>query len=492
MHVPARWQWSFLSRILFLVVPVILFHSCREEEHSDPDPVPEFAVEIGDSEIPYIVIDTRGTGILNEPKVPAEMVIYENKTEVHRAGIGIEYRGSTSFRISDKKSFGIETWDEAGKDTDVSFFGFPAEEDWILSGHIVNLGQGYIFDQTLMYNYFGYELYRKMGNYAARTEFVELEINGGYQGVYVFMEKLKRDVNRIDVATLDDTDSDPAVITGGYILKIDKTSGGDHNLNQPLEYFLTNWDDDARYNGEISFRSRYDIYGNLLDFEPFGPPYHPDQYLETYFLYEYPDAAAITDSQKTYIREYIDAFETALLKDDFSSATRSYTGYIDQGSFVDYFILNELVRNVDGYRLSTYLQKDRGGKLAMGPVWDLDIGYYSGDRVPFNGWVINYNQYVERDAWMMPFWWPRLMEDPLFREAVKVRWNSLRSGVLSTASLMGMVDQAAGYLQENGAVQRNYERWNPGWEVDYEGSLESLKQFLTDRAAWMDGAIGAF
>lgn len=466
--------------------------SCEKEPIDEPEDEPLFAVETGNSLIPYVTVETRGLGILNEPKIPAEMSIYVQKSEVQSVQIGIEYRGSTSFRISNKKSYGIETWDADGNDVDVSFFDFPEEEDFILMGHIVNTEQGYIFDRTLMYHYLGYELYRDMGRYASRCEFVELEINGEYQGIYIFMEKLKRDRNRIDISTLDVADTDPQAITGGYILKIDKTAGGDINIDQPLEYYETNWADDARYTEEISFRSEYDINGNLLEMEPFGPPYHSDQYLETYFLYEYPKAENITEAQKAYIREYIYEFETALLTDDFSSENRTYTTYIDLNSFVDHFILNELVRNVDGFRLSTFLYKDRGGKLHMGPVWDLNIGYDSGDRVPFDNWVINYNQYVDRDAWMMPFWWPRLMEDPLFRNAVRTRWTELRNSVLSTVQLLYLVDQTASHLIDNGAVNRNYTIWDAGLGVDYQASVANLKSYLQDRTQWMDGEIASF
>ena len=108
-----------------------------------------------------------------------------------------------------------------------------------------------------MYHHFGYQLFRKMGRYASRSKFVELEINGEYQGIYMFMEKLKRDKNRINIKKLEPTDTDAESITGGYILKIDKTAGGDLNINQPLSYFQSNWDDDARYTENISFRSKY-------------------------------------------------------------------------------------------------------------------------------------------------------------------------------------------------------------------------------------------
>ena len=154
-----------------------------------------------------------------------------------------------------------------------------------------------------MYHYFGYELFRNMGRYASRSKFVELQIDDDYQGVYVFMEKLKRDRNRINIASLDPGDNDSISITGGYILKIDKTTGGDLGIVEPVEYFENNWEDDATYTPEISFRSKYDINGDSIEFEAFQPPYHPNQYLETYFLYEYPKAEEITNAQKILYSE---------------------------------------------------------------------------------------------------------------------------------------------------------------------------------------------
>lgn len=493
-----------MKTYLAFLVSLLLVMGCSDDNNQNnttgdgPEPTPgsgdpvTFAVDLGDSEIPYIVINTGGVAIENEPKIPATMKVYIQSAEVLSGHIGIEYRGSTSFRISDKKSFGVETWDMDGNDTDMEIFGFPEEEDWILNGHVVNLNGGYVFDRTLMYHYYGYNLYRDMGRYASRTKFVELELNGEYQGVYVFMEKLKRDKGRIDIKKLNPEDNEGETLTGGYILKIDKTTGGDLNINQPLEYFNNNWADDARYTEQISFRSQYDIFGNPLDLPPYGEPYHPSMFLETYFLYEDPDADEITIQQKAYIADYIHQFETALLTDDFSADVRTYTDYIDVGSFVDYFLLNEVVRNVDGYRLSTFLQKDRGGKLQMGPVWDLNIGYDTGDRVPLDGWVINYNDYVDADAWMMPFWWPRLLEDPVFRTAVKDRWNELRGSTLSTARLQSLVDQNASYLINNGAAERNYKVWSLPSPVNYEESVASLRAYLENRTLWMDQEIQSF
>jgi len=118
----------------FALILLVIICSCQKEIIDDPGGGQLFDVEIGSSEIPYLVIETKGVGILNEPKIPAELKVYVNKTEIQNVHIGIEFRGSTSFRLSDKKSYGIETWDETGNDMDVEFFDFPMEEDFILMG----------------------------------------------------------------------------------------------------------------------------------------------------------------------------------------------------------------------------------------------------------------------------------------------------------------------------------------------------------------------
>ncbi len=482
----------------FFLSSLIVCISCNNDDAipdsnvDDDKPAEEpvvFGVETDDSVVPYLVINTSGIRIENEPKIPATLSVYVEKELVQEQTIGIEYRGSTSFRISDKKSFGIETWDEAGEDVDVSFFNMPEEEDWVLIGHVFNEEGNFAFDRTLLYHYIGYNWSRSIGRYASRMQLVEVEINGEYLGVYLFGEKMKRDGDRIDISRLN---GDDVNISGGYILKIDKTAGGDHTIGQPLDYYLSNWQDDALYTEQNSFRSHFDIFGDSIAFFPYEPPYHPDQYLETYFQYEYPSADGITADQKEYIADYIYNFEKALLTDDFTTATRTYTDYIDVGSFVEYLLLTELTRNVDAYRISTYLQKDKDGKLAMGPIWDLNIGYDNGDRIPLDAWVYNYNLYIQQDAWMVPFWWPRLMSDPQFKAVVKAKWEELRAGPLSTAVLLRSIDESAGFLIENGAIERNYNRWRLDEGVDYVAAVAALKEYVEFRSNWMDGVISSF
>jgi hypothetical protein len=480
-------------QLIHLSIFILILIGCQEK--LDLTAIPKgddgqvFAIDTNDSEIPYLVIDTQGASIPYEPGVPAQLKIYENKKLLQTQRIDIEYRGKTSYRLSDKKGFNFETIDASGEGVDVSFFGMPAEEDWRLIGQVVNKSNGYIWDQSMLYNYIGYELSRSIGKYASRGVFVELEVNGEYQGVYYFCEKLKRDSQRIDIKSLNATSTN---LTGGYILTIDKVSIGDAGIGKPLSYFYNNWDDDARYTEHNSFRSQYDIFKNKITFPPFHPPYHQNQHLETYFLYEYPKDRNITEAQKSYITQYMYDFETALITDDFDKGERTYAEFINIETFVDYFIINELCRNVDAYRLSTYLVKDRNEKLSMGPVWDMNIGFDETDRIPINDWVINYNSYVAQDAWMMPFWWNRLLEDPEFRKVLKIRWMNFRSNALSNSRLTQLVENASQYLQSNGAVLRNYEKWNIPGARPYDQAIEDLKSYLVERANWMDSEIGGY
>ncbi|MGY6560291.1 MAG: CotH kinase family protein [Nitritalea sp.] len=475
---------------LMLAVLALLFTACQEpleKELPKGDDEQVFALDVGDSEIPYLVISSE-SDIPFEPKVPGSLKVYQKKKLVQEQRIGIEYRGKTSFRLSEKKGFNIETVDDAGNSIDVAFFGMPELDDWRIVGHVVNVQDNYIWDKSLMYNPLGYALSRSIGRYAARSQFVEIEVNGVYMGVYAFMERLKRGRDRIDIRALR---ADSENISGGYLLTIDKSSIGEAGIGLPLSYFYNNWDDDARYTAENSFRSHYDILGQKLETEPFGPPYHPNMYRETYFLYDYPRRRNTIPAHDAYIQNYIHAFETALSSDDFSKNERSYLDYIEIESFVDYFILNELCRNVDAYRISTYLQKDRDGKLAMGPIWDMNIGFDEGERIPMNTWVMRYNDLVGNDPWMVPFWWPRLMEDSYFRAVLKERWTHFRRGPLTDQAMLSLVDSFADYLVSNGAVKRNYELWDQGIGVNYEESIEALKQFLKTRASWMDSEIAS-
>lgn len=469
-------------KFLFPFLVYLSFISCSDDQGStiiDPDPDNDI-----ERVLPQITIQTQGRQIVDEPKVSAVMRVVEDGVETYDGPIGIEFRGSTSQSFP-KKSYGLETWDENGDDVDVPLLGFPEEEDWILYGPYS--------DKTLIRNVFVYRLAREMGHYASRTKFVELILDGDYRGVYVFMEQIKRDDVRLDLSDLDPDENDPESITGGYILKIDKTAGEEGG--------------DASYTEELGFRSKYSVYGNELTY----PPYGPKQGEETYFLYDDPDPEDISDEQKAYIQSYMEEFEEALVNDLADDGNHrpdtlySFEEYIDLESFVDFFLLNELAHNADAYRISTFMYKDRGEKLNMGPVWDFNLSL-GNDGNEFRRspetWIFEYNQNLPNDLWLVPFWWTELAENPKFRRLVKQRWNELRAGDWSNDSLLGLVDELTAVLNEDGAVDRNFQKWqglldqivfgNAFVFGSYEGEVDYMRDWLTDRLNWMDQQIGGW
>ncbi len=413
-------------------------------------------------------IITLGVGpegeIVDEPKVPAALKISTNDSIYYEGIIGIEIRGESS-QYFDKKSFGFETWDNQYNDIDVSLLGFPEEEDWILYGPFS--------DKSLIRNKLIYDLSNQMGRYASKTEFVELSINYEYKGLYIFMEKLKRDDNRINIQKLNENDIDETLITGGYIIKIDKSDM-----------------EDGSYSDYNSFQSKYDVFGKK------------DGDKKVYFNYEYPKSSEIHAYQKNYIKNYINDFESSLASDQFKNSENGYRKYIDVNSFIDFFILNEISNNVDGFRLSTYLHKDREKKLIIGPIWDFNLSfgnadYCGGER--YDIWLHKFNERCPGDFWNIPFWWNRFLEDENFVNQLKDRWNELRISTLSDENIISLIDDYYSFLNnETDIVKKNFDKWrifgiyiwpNSFIGNNYYEEIDFLKNWIKNRTSWLDESI---
>ncbi len=415
------------------------------------------------SHLPLVMIETNGITIQSDIKVTVDIGIISNgegeinnlldDRNVYDGKAGIEYRGSSSMMFP-KKNYGFETRTPAGTDSAVSLLGMPAESDWVLHGPYS--------DKVLMRNYMAYNLATGMGHYAPRTKFCELFVDGQYHGVYVLIEKIKRDTNRVAIAKLDTADVTGDDLTGGYIVKIDRTNDG----------YQDGWFSPYRGTGTSGE----------------GP----------FFAYHYPKRDLILPVQENYIRNKITAFETALYGSQYRDPYVGYRKYIDVNSFIDYFILVELSKNTDGYRLSTFLHKDRDDRdplIHMGPVWDYDLGFGNADYLEafdYNGW----NYPVPADGWGTPFWWTKLISDPYFANRLNCRWNSLRQGILSDNALMDFIDSCSEELAD--AVDRNFIQWpihgmyvwpNPFYGNTYLEDINYMKNWITSRLIWMDAFI---
>jgi hypothetical protein len=403
---------------------------------------------------PIVCIEVTTVGLAqipDEPKVQADIHVHADGQTLYRGLAGIERRGSSSQNFP-KKGYGLETWDGDGSDMDVSLAGLPEEEDWVLHGPYS--------DKTLLRNVLAFDLVRSTGRYASRTRYSVLTINDDYKGIYLLMEKVKRDRHRVAVGKNNRPD-DPS---GGFLLKIDKPTA------------------------EVGAASSYSFHTGA-----------------TRVLFEYPKAEHITASQRSYILGYVQGFEAAL-----RSGNGSYTDWVDVGSFVDFFLITELARNVDGYRVSTYMYKDRNAKLAMGPYWDNNVGFGNANYAEgglTSGWQWRFNSVCDcgrpgtaLPSWdLVPFWWELLAKDAAFVSQVAARWSELRAVAWNTTQIVSMIDNYVALLGADEAIEAEFARWptlgtyvwpNPSpLPTTYAGEIEALKNWIHARAAWLDGAF---
>jgi hypothetical protein len=431
-------------------------------------------VALTESNLPIVIINTSGAYIPDEPKINANMkVIWKGDGQINKitdqnynydGKIGIEIRGSTSASLSDKKPYAIEIRDALGNDVDTSLLGMPKESDWALIAPFS--------DKTLIRDAVIYSLARSFMDYAPRQRFCELVLNDTYMGVFVLTEKIKRNKNRVNIAKTDPlavTGSD--AITGGYILKIDKTTG-----DQPV-------------GTSLSFRSNY-LNGATQ---------------KTEYLYDYPKPEDITAAQKNYIKGAIAEFEDVMNSSNATNLYLGYPKYFDVNSLIDFAIMNEIGKNVDGYRLSTFLYKDKNSvnsKFKMGPVWDFNIGLGNADYCNGNnptGWAYGFNLTCNTDYWLIPFWWQKIVTDEAFKKQWRFRWSKLRTKELSDTRIFGMIDSLTTLLAT--PQTRNFKKWdiltkrvwpNPQVNYSYAGEITYLKGWLTQRLAWLDGQISTF
>lgn len=421
-----------------------------------------------DSNLPIVVINTNNQSIPDEPQIMADMGIIYNGVGVrnnmtdpfnhYNGKIGIEIRGNYSAGLP-QKPYRFETWDINGNSINVPLLGMPSENDWALLATYN--------DKSFVRNTLANHLFDTMGHYATRSEFVEVVLNGEYQGVYMLSETIKRDNDRVDVAKLNPTDITYPQITGGYIIKTDY------------------WDNSN------SWQTSY------------SPIDHPGY--QIHLVYDYPAPDVIVPQQQNYIQTFIYDMETALYGPNFTDTANGYRKFISVRSFMDYFYVNELARNVDGYKKSCYYYKEKDdssgtiGKMKAGPVWDFDWAWKDiwdcsiFQATDGSGWSHHIND-CNTDNYS-PGWMIRFLQDTTFANELNCRWFDLRRNILDTAYMFHYIDSMAAYLNES--QQRHYAYWGhmgastgtPEVQAprqSYQEEIDSLKSWITRRIVWMD------
>ncbi len=425
-------------------------------------------VTLDSTELPIVMINTLGQTIVQDVKINALMDIKFNgpgsityltdSSNIYSGNIGIEIRGATSAGYP-QTPYGLETRTAEGSNNNVPILEMPAESDWVLLSNFN--------DRSLIRNPLAFKLFGEMGNYSVRTSLCEVLLDSAYKGIYVFGEKIKRDNNRVDIAKLLPADTLGDELTGGYMLQ------------------QNYWD------ANNSFQSN------------FSPIDHPG--FDVHFVYEYPKPDTINAPQKAYIASFVDSLETALYSANFADPVNGYRKYLDVKSFIDYFLVNELSRNNDGFKKSVFFYKDKfsnGGKMKAGPVWDFDwawktmYGCSIFENFDGSGWAHHIND-CPTDNYSCG-WYIRMLQDSTFTRELRCTYESYRQTMLDTSYIFAYIDSIRNLVQF--AQARHFQKWpilgisGPAPEVGaiattYNAELDTLKAWITVRMQWLDANI---
>lgn len=396
----------------------------------DPPVVPQIVV----GRFPTLVVNTTGAAPITsrETYVGGTWRLLNTDSSLLKEGtLEIRGRGNSTWTMP-KKPYRLRLASAT------ELLGMPANRHWALLANYA--------DKTLLRTDLVFDLGRRMGwTYVPRSQFVHLRLNGQYDGVYQLTEHIRVDAVRVNIPELKIADTTASAITGGYLLEVDELYGEDFCWNTP------------RAGMPVCAKS-------------------PETLRQPGW-----------EKQQAYITGYFRDLEDALFGPNFADPQRGYAAYIDVPSAVDYLLVNELIRNVDGnLRRSTYFTKPRGGKLYFGPLWDFDltlgnVNYGGADNTA--GWQI-----------MGAPWFARLMQDPNFAQRVKLRWQEVRNGPFIDwrKQIIARWDYMS--LEQ----RRNFDRWpilntwvwpNRVVTGSFDGEMAALQEWLSARVNWMDAQL---
>lgn len=339
--------------------------------------------------------------------------------------------GVPDFEASMKiKGRGNSTWQMAKKpykikfDSKVSLLGEPEDKEWVLLANYA--------DKTQLRN----EIAFFMGEmstleYTPRTNFVEVVLNGVYNGTYQLGEQLKISKNRVNVG--DD----------GFLLEIDGKAAEE----------------------DITFKVSH-----------IGQPINIKD----------PDVEVGSDDYN-FVVNYLNTTDQVLFSEDFADPVEGYKKYIDVESFVDWYLINEITKNPDSrFFTSCYMNLSREGKLKMGPLWDFDIAF---GNIDYHPQVIGLEGFWVKTS---P-WFTRLFEDPAFVSLVKERFayfygkqNEIFLEINHNAEYL---QYAAVENNNKWGTLYNY-TW-PNYEIlgKYQNEVQNMKNWLSRRFEWLNTAI---
>ena len=326
-----------------------------------------------------------------------------------------------------------------GSQNPLETLGMSKHDKWVLNGMYS--------DKSLLRNHIAYKMGRDTMEYSPDTRFVEVYMNKEYIGIYLLVEKIERDEERVPISKNNEKYRDIS-----FIVSRDKIKVGDIILEN-------DWD---------TFEDEYTVV--LKD----------TLKLKSVFTTTYPSKKNMTEEDKLKIVNYINDFEYALRSNRFTDKKEGYLKYIDADSFINYAMVNEITKNIDGGEVSAYFYKDLGEKMKAGPLWDFDRSIsntgISDIDSPTGFKMVN------------TIWFERLFQDEYFANRYKINYKKYRSTIWTDSNINKMIDEAI--LELNPDVEKNIEKWYKDYTLeDYHKETEEVRKFLLERLEWMDKNI---
>lgn len=335
----------------------------------------------------------------------------------------IKGRGNASWHTGDKKPYKIKLKEKA------DLFGMGANKHWVL----INPTNA---DSTFMKNKLLYDWAAKIGSkYAPQSVFVDVVMNGEYVGHYLLCEHVRVGKTRVDIDDIDEAKpGDKDTLTGGYLINCDDYALMSEN------YFTTK---------------------NKVCYEIVSPS------LEN-----------TTEERKNYIIDYVERLEEAVSSDTFTNAKgERYSDLMDVDSFVNYFLVQLFSNNFDAFHNSTYLYKERGGKLYWGPVWDFDHSMSGINDATSNSVVNGSSRKFVKD----------LLRDPEMARKVQERYIEVRESLVELYQNGGTVDRYANQIRVS--ANHDIDKWGGNYVYYFDEEIDDFKEWIAARIQFMDRYI---
>lgn len=415
-------------------------------DEEDVDIIVVFEFDELSMPIMSIELDTALKNVGQENYVNAKMSISNTESIYEFEDLNFLFRGRGNWSWDkEKKGYRIKF------DTKQNLFGNCNSKHWAIIASYTDI--------TLLRNKMGFEMVDVLDEiyYASSCVNLEVFINSEYRGVYSLVELPKAEKDKMDI------DESYDYVDTGYIVELDA-------------YAIKDWQNKPTY--ALEGIDYFKINGVKYPFSVKSPD--PDDYVNEEMYKE----------QVAFIADYFRKMFKAVFDHDLNE----FSKYADVNSFVDMYILDEILKSTDVGWQSFYFVKEKGGKVYLTAPWDLEFssGLNRGDQ-NYTGMYVSEWFDKNLDTKTASELFINLMQINEFKELVYIRFKEVKEKLIERINKT--LDNALLYED---SYNRNYEKFKLlGKQISIENvnvyslktwreHVEYLRNWITNRINWLD------